>query len=232
MLTVDPAQQGATSRRRNGQHVLMTQGRAVLSNDQMRDYLMCGPCEQRIGVYDNYVSQIACKADGTFAALSSATPTLNHLRTADSYAVDVSSLDTKMIVQFAASVFWRASVSARFPNMSLGRYEDQFRAFLHGTGDFPSDARLVLSIISTKGPPIDRVTTMPAGGRADAYHYEHVFVVAGLHFLLAVGGKLPPAFDLFCLSRSPLALVTSSGGIHDRLMSLGATAKAKGALAR
>lgn len=59
-------------------------------------------------------------ANGSFVALSSAKAALNHLRTADSYAVDVSSLDPRMIVQFAASVFWRTSVSSPVPSMSLG----------------------------------------------------------------------------------------------------------------
>src|SRR5262249_9524926 len=158
--------------------------------------------------------------DGSFAVLSAAKPAGIPSRAADCYAVEISSFDNHAIVRFAASVFWRASVSARFPKVTLGRYEESFRAFLSGSGSFASDSRLILSLIAANGSPVDRVTTMPVSWRASAHHHEHVFIVTGLHFLLAVGGKVPPAFDLFCIARSRLALVTTGGPIHERLTSL------------
>lgn len=215
------------------QIVLMSNGTAILSNDQMRERLLCEPCEQVIGVSERYVSQIVRQQDGSFPALTMVQRVLSPPGTATEHAADASSLDTDAIARFAASIFWRASVSTRFTELTLGRYEEHFRNFLRRQAAFPVDARLIATLIRPiDSSPVDQVMTMPAGSRADGYYHQYIFVVLGIELLLAVGGQIPPAFDDLCLVRTRLVLVSSRGAFTKRMITLGAAATAKGKLAR
>ncbi|MEL7483214.1 MAG: hypothetical protein AAFN41_02550 [Planctomycetota bacterium] len=134
--------------------VTMSEERAILSNDQHREYLLCHDCEGRFNPWEQYVASITWKGRSRFRALDlvEAIPTID-----DDVRSASAELDTAAIIRFGVSVFWRASVSSRVPNFHLGpQYEEQARLFLLGEAEFPPKARLVITLLTPpEGVPID-----------------------------------------------------------------------------
>jgi hypothetical protein len=210
----------------SGQFVNLQENVATLSNDQRKDYLLCEPCEQKVGRWDNCASALAKQPNGTIPLLGmlEPAPMLDGVFRAPNIDVDA-------LARFGASVFWRASISAAFPKFQLGHDDEEaMRQYLNGESTFPTRARLTLAIIKADDSPVDEVVTSPDGRRADGYRHEHVFVAHGLHFLLSLGSEFPAGIDLICFARTGLVTVSDGHALRDRILSLGADAQAKGAL--
>lgn len=209
-----------------GQHVLLTNSAASLSNYQFREHLLCADCEQRIGVLERYASTIVRQADGTFPARALA----RELPMGDPRLLCGDVLDSTSIVKFASSVFWRASVSTRFPDLVLGDDSDEaFRRFLPGEAAFPDSARLIVTLIDCPGAPVDQVVLAPAGRRADAYHRAYAFALFGMAFTLAVG-QPPLSMDLLCFVRTSLVTVTAGEAELELIARVTGQSEVRGAL--
>jgi hypothetical protein len=209
-----------------GQFVNLHQNVATLSNNQRRAYLLCEPCEQKIGRWESYASSLARQPDGSkplFDMLEPA-PMLDGMYRAPS-------LDVDALSRFGVSVFWRSSISAAFPNFELGKSdESSLREYLAGGATFPDNARLTLAVIKAADAPVDQIVTSPTGWRADGYHHEHVFIVHGFHFLLSIGSKFPAGIDTMCFARTGLMTLSDGHALRDRILQLGADADIKGTL--
>lgn len=211
-----------------GQFVSLDEHVAMLSNDQHRDYLLCQTCEQRIGRWEAYASTMARQDDGSLPALTAVEPAplLPGMFRA-------SALDVAVMTRFAASVFWRASISAAFPEHVLGsRVEDALRRYLNDEAPFPDDARLTFALIQSDAVPVDQVVAFPAGGRVDGFRQQHVFVLLGLHFVLSFGAQFPADVDTLCFARTGLLVISGGEGLRDRIVQLRQNAEVRGALAR
>lgn len=213
---------------RADQVVAMLGNRAVLSNDQLREYLLCDDCERALASCEDYVSTITWQGSDNFPALNS----VHAIPTIDDDLRSAAGLDAAAIIRFAMSVFWRASVSRRVPNFRLGPpYEEQAREFLMGEG-FPPKARLVVTLLHPpEGVPIDQVMTIPDVQRPDALHRACSMLVFGMNFTLALG-DVPETYDLFAFERTGWVLLSDGRAQTDALGRLSSSAELKGKLKR
>ncbi len=137
-------------------------------------------------------------------ALVRATP-LGQMRDGFAYSASkITELDVAQIAYYASSIFWRASLSAshdREHGISLGRRcEEEFRAYLTGSADFPAGAALIVQVANTNSPL--NVFSFPFSQNHAAGYHQHSFLAQGVLFWLFVGGRLLPKLDLICIVRS------------------------------
>ena len=106
------------------------------------------------------------------------------------------------LAYFGTSIFWR---SAAFPWKNLGkplicielgaRYLEEFRQFLLGEAKFPTNAALVVEI-SDETNRLANVFNTPFS-RNTGTNYLHWIDIAGLHFNLFVGARIPHEIHFF-----------------------------------
>lgn len=188
-----------------GNHTVAFMGDCVMIDSRhITEYLLCGTCEQRLGVWDGYAARMSCK-DSSFPALEAAEPIENM----GGDGATLPGVDTNALAKFGVAVFWRASVSSKFPRVKLGQHENALRDYLLGKAKFPRRARLILELIRrSPTEPMDQVVIAPeqyAG--PDGYDLLH-FATFGLRYTLFVGRRLPPSADELCLVRSQRVLVS------------------------
>ncbi len=212
-----------------GKLVKLSDRRVSLSSKQEREYMLCGPCEQRFGVWENHVSRVTKQVDGTFPALDTAEPVV---MMGDDPMRRIVAIDRDVVVKFGLSVFWRGSIRKR-PVVSLGgRDEEDFRRYLNGETAFPERARLSVELLKPSADkPIDQVMVLAADQRIDAYHRRSAFLLFGMCFMLCVGvGQT--ADDLLSFERTGLALMSDGEHQFRRVGADFASADVGGALKR
>ncbi len=219
---------------RPAQPVLVEEGKAIATNRQLTEKLLCAHCEQRFGVWEDHVARLAVQDHGGFPWRADLKPVVyGPPVTVSRQVARASSEDTKAVTAFAVSVVWRASVSTVIAKTKLGAYEEPFRAFLSGTTEtFPADARLVVSLVDTGSwIGIERVATMPKSERAPGFQLNW-FVTCGIRFDLFVGDQLPPGSEGTCFARKGLVLLRPPIGSEAAILAMIGRAKGRGKLAR
>jgi hypothetical protein len=210
----------------------VTAAATISMHRQPREHLLCDDCEERVGICDNYASQVLAQPDGTFPWLAVCRP---FARREDLEVLDSSGIDTDKLCRFAASVIWRASVSrTEVPKLSLGPYEALFRQYLRGETAFPHAAVLAVQLQrppATDLPPADRIATLPVQKRHNGYSC-HNFALCGAAFYLFVGGRIPEALKPHCLARTQRVYAVPSDRLIRELGEMIVTSPAKGAVAR
>lgn len=182
----------------NPNPVVMGEKRPYLTSHQPVRRLLCAKCEQRLSSGgETYVVGGCYRPDGSFAIRHTLRSSIPHATVGGDpfyYGTHVRDLDVHALRFFAASVFWRASVTT-WPvsgggpvKNTLGKYEEPFRRFLLQQSPFPASARLLAWVSSEDDPP--RMVSFPRAQRR-AGHHSHDFYIPGLHFILVVGGVLP-----------------------------------------
>lgn len=177
--------------------VVVQNGRAFTTSQQVTAHLLCTECEQRFSRGgENGVLNLCSRGSDEFRLRDMA------LGWSEVALVDDVSLRTipaahhdiaAQCSYFAASVFWRGSAQLWragrnvIETSRLGPYEDQFRQYLLGNSGFPDCARLVLHVTSNP----QNVVMVPSATRHEGY-IRHKFHVPGLLFIIFVGKKLPP----------------------------------------
>ena len=73
----------------------------IAMHRQPREYLLCGGCEGRVSVWEDYASRVLARADGTFPWLTACRPLA---RRDDLEIMESSGIDTGTLCLFAASV--------------------------------------------------------------------------------------------------------------------------------
>jgi hypothetical protein len=183
--------------------VRLTGDIAIISGEQLSEYLLCLDCERRFGAWERYVAEkVAQQVNGRFPGLDTIEPS----RSPDdksTRATDASALDLDKIVSFVASIFWRASVSSAVADLSLGaKYDEEFRNYLRGEEPFPQNVRLFFQLLlSDKELPVDRVMAEPHNLHGDGHEF-YLFAGCGMLMSLVVGDNFPPQYDDLCLARS------------------------------
>jgi hypothetical protein len=180
---------------------------------QFTEYLLCSPCEQRIGRWENYVSTVAVQNDDRFPAAEAATR-IDELCLPDVTVVDLSALDVAAIVRFGSSVIWRASVSREFDRVQLGeRYEPLVRRYLlDDSATFPHFAKLHVELIRPERLRIDRVVIGPYSSKWEGCHI-HRFALFGFRFHVFVGGLVPDYFSELCAARTARGTLTDGSSL-------------------
>lgn len=215
------------------QPVNVTGNDAVFGGEQWAEPMLCTNCEQRLGVWDNYASQIALHVDDTFPARAQA-QRKPELDVEDWLGVDLSALNVASLTRFATSVIWRAHTSSEFfPEVRLGPHAATLAAYLlDPNAALPDCARLIVHIIEhQRGPRVDRVVVGPAASREDGYHVHH-FATFGMWFRLMVGSQIPRVFDHACVARTNHAWISDGRRLMESIYEKARTVATRGALAR
>jgi hypothetical protein len=172
---------------------------ARYSDAQPREYLLCNMCERRFGVWEEHVSGLAVQHDGRFPALNLVR--LHGPFEADKECAAVGAAVGAELGYFAASICWRASVGATYPDVNLGPYEGAFKRFLDGSDGALECSRLVVQVIDRRlGLEVERVGAPPYSFREGGC-WRHQFAVPGFIFTFRVGQRLPARWDEFCFLR-------------------------------
>jgi hypothetical protein len=212
--------------RSGGQGVAIIRGRAGLSGKQAKTYLLCRPCEDLLGVSEDYVARCSLQDDRvTFPLLAAAVSLRSGF---GMHLLDLKGADANHLTRFAVGVFWRADVAQSDPIVNLGSAREHIRAYLVG-GSLPQEVDVVVNLLRPPAgsPPIDRVLVYPA--TEDGAGRQHEFVACGLRFtLLTTFPHIPEA----SLPRMCRGAVSPGHGVTDGVVEKAQASTAYGKLAR
>jgi hypothetical protein len=184
----------------------------------VKEHLLCGACDQHIGKVEARIADLLAPSATGPRFLDRVGPAI-FANDAQLRAVAPGTLNLDDLTFFTASVVWRASVSEKVPQCSLGvPHEDEIRRYLRGEAPFPESAACTILFYDLP-PSIDvelsRVFTLPDSYSRDG-HKEHKFVIHGLDCCLAVGSRLPAWAADSCIYRGAEKWVFLDG--QDRLL--------------
>lgn len=195
--------------------VVVRDGGAWLGGQkQLSEHMLCKPCEDRIGRWEDYVARVSLQRDGKTFPARDAVQIQADLSRDDLVTADASALDVTALVRFAVSVAWRASESSELPGVSLGRYADAARVFLLGDGEdvttMPEWCRVSLALVTPPaGLPIAEVIIPPYSGRLPGGRgHRHAFALFGMCFDVLVGGAAELVFSEICLGTKRRAFLS------------------------
>jgi hypothetical protein len=191
------------SRGRLPDPVLFADGIAVATSIQLAEYLLCGDCETRLAVFDEYVAKLT-------SGPSDRSPLLTALGVqpiGDNQIARLDRLDTSKLAAFALAVVYRAHAARAVPKVGLGPYADAVRRYLMGQDGPPEHVHVVMNFYHELARPLydrgrfTRLIVEPQSNRADG-NLVHWFLVCGLKFEVTVGKcQPPPGITRFCLLR-------------------------------
>jgi hypothetical protein len=210
-----------------GQPVKVTAKASVLTNAQWTAHLLCGVCEERFGRWEHYAFEFLSQEDGAFPWLAGAT------RLGETDASSPNGLEVAKLSRFAASLFWRLSVSGRYP--SLGPYELEFRKYLLEEGaPFPKRTRLVVVLLDHSRVTFGRVDRAIVTYRETRKHGQRIyrFALLGVDLRLYVGGQIPRAVDERCFARTGRVLIGTADAFAKEMGTVMVNSPPKGLLAR
>ena len=145
---------------------LVTKGKDVQTSSQMKRYLLCSVCEDLFSKNGESWVLARCFRGGPANKfllrdmLRTATPMKSDSRGDLVSTVGIVGMDIGKIAYFAASVFWRASVSdwpiqgKVVPQISLGALQEEFAAYLLGKSQFPTSCNLLVYVAGDPTPPL------------------------------------------------------------------------------
>jgi hypothetical protein len=169
------------------------------SSFQMKDYVLCWDCEQRIRKYgEDYVMGLVTKRNGQFPLLErlnkAATRTVGKDWTHYS-ATDTPDIDREKIAYFALSVLWRASVhtwkqeSGKTVKIEIGtKYNEQIRRYLLGETPIPPNA--FLTVVACTDLNSQGSFFVP-GGNFKKKDHSVGFTARGITFFLLMSKTAP-----------------------------------------
>jgi hypothetical protein len=187
---------------RNPNPLHVRPGKAVQTSAQVKDYLLCGECEQRLAEGEDTFFRYCCGGAGDFTLLEMlrAQPPI----TADIhyavYAVPESEHGSVQKVGYmGVSVFWKSAAHTwrdngrTIPGISLGRaYQEDLRQFLLGIAPFPENAGLIVEVSGDNNRMLS-VAGMPASSKHPS-HWVHWVDLFGVRFTLMIGRGMPQQF--------------------------------------
>jgi len=179
--------------------VLVEHGERCFTSPEESEHLLGECCERRVGEWEAHVSQLALRPDGASTAMRMVTLRASRVLNQEAEA-DGAALGDELGL-FAASVVWRESARSK-PRVTLGRYADEFKAFLLAGHGALEHARLMIHIVDKRtAPSASEVASYPAMFWAQGYR-EYQFAVAGMVFTFLVGASVPSRFDYGCYLRT------------------------------
>lgn len=121
---------------------------------------------------------------------------------------DLSQINASKLIYFASSVFWRAAVhhwGDYQHGIELGkRYECEFRNYLLGHSEFPSNAVLTVHVADSEEP--FQMFGLTSGTRVEGV-FQYGLFAQGVLYILLIGARVRPELRRVCLVRSPERLI-------------------------
>jgi hypothetical protein len=127
-----------------GDPVHIRGGKAFQTSEQRKEPLLCGLCEQRLAQVEGRIATLLphAEADASTARLLGLVGLVQDV-SGGYRRVPLGSVSKQDLAYFAASLFWRASVSSLY-NMSLDAgVAEALRRYLLGQAAFPAELALV-----------------------------------------------------------------------------------------
>jgi hypothetical protein len=209
--------------------VMVADGASVLTSKQVTEYLLCGTCENRLSVRENYASKIGVQPNGSFPAKD----TVNVVQSENGVTLaDAQGLDVDALTYFAVSVFWRADVGQIDPIVNLGRAREDIRRYLLGQLPLPADVDLFVSLIVPEQsfPRIDRIIAFPATSSESGVE-RHDFTACGIRFTMYAGGEMPTALTDVSFPRKKVVFISDGRSLLNSVAREVVSSPAKGSLA-
>lgn len=179
--------------------VISSKGMRQMS-DQLRDYVFCPECEERLNKNgERWVLANIPVDDGAQFPLGAALTALSPISVGadvDLYDIKgISSFDIDKLLYFGLSVFWRGAVhewettaGLKAPSVDLCAYEEPIRKFLMGESPWPLDVVITVDIWHSKR--VFQAAYPPnASHLADCQCYW--FYIPGVIFRLFFGQHIP-----------------------------------------
>ena len=196
---------------KNPNPVVISNGRAMQSSHQIRDYKFCAQCEKRFndGGEAWVLSQIPADYAKPFP-LHNVLDVSKAVRYADGTmlfpAANIPAVDLKKLVYFGMSLFWRGTRrwspvdGGTPPKIYLNlKQEKAIRKFLLGKTTLPDDVVITVAIWPYKIVAPNFMVPRPDSGSA---YRRYWFYYGGFIFLLAVGKNIPPRVRETCAYRN------------------------------
>ncbi len=197
--------------------VLINTTTAWNSDKQIRRHLLCGQCEQRFAVREDWTLRHMYRGQQSFKLfdiLSTSTPfavlPAGHVVFE---AATIPQIDVSKLSYFAISVFWRAGVTSwsfgeETTRINLGpRYEEAMRMYLLGSSPFPENVVLQVQVANRRDGCV-RGMFLPKEGEKQFGHHRYRLFIPGIAFYLFVGQKVPVANRDVCFATSPKHIIT------------------------
>ena len=128
------------------------------------------------------------------------------------HASAIPDFDKVKVIHFGVAIFWKASVRDWGTKdytiyVGLGNYAEPLRQFVLGTGPFPKNMYLAVTILPPTVPLLGML--MPTRMVQKDFH-RYKFYVPGVECELKVGKQVPAEWREECLATGPLELVSCS----------------------
>lgn len=178
---------------------------AMLTPKQPAKPFLCQDCEQRFSAGgEKLVIDNCLRAIPNFSlrdSLRAMSPQSDITSEGEGFwGSEALGADLDKYIYFAASVFWRGSVTTwqtmdgKTKRNPLGaKYEEEFRRFLLGKSKFPPNAALWM--IVSDDDDLEPIVLFPFSQKKLGFHI-HTLYIPGIEFRLLVGGQIPVEFTL------------------------------------
>jgi hypothetical protein len=208
---------------KNPHPVLMTSDVSLISARQIKDYVLCGDCEQLFSrkgeswVLANMYRPTGFKLQDS---LIGAWPVHAEPNIAVYAGNSIPGIDMDALVYFAMSIFWRAAVhqwrigSGNSEPLKLGSAQEGIRKFLLG-GPFPADAVVLVSAWPTR--QVLPAAHTPRQGNAPGFEI-YDFLIPGIEFRLMLGAGIPPDLRQVCAQTSGMRCIVSTPMLVDKVL--------------
>jgi hypothetical protein len=185
------------------------------TSEQVSAYEFCRKCEDIFNERgEKWILPQLASLDGfpLYDMLLKAKPFFQQEELSAYHACDITDFEKVKVIHFAMAIFWKASVrdwgtKGKTIYVGLGRYAEPLRQFVLGTGPFPKNMYLAVTILPPTVPLLGML--MPVRMVQKTFH-RYKFYVPGLEFELKVGKQVPAEWREQCLATGPLELVSCS----------------------
>ena len=198
------------SKRENSHPLRLVDGDRKQTSQQAREYLLCADCETRFDRGgESWMLRHLYRGRGVFrlrAIVQACPPLYSESGITMHSAESLPKGSIGQIVYFSASVIWRASIcdwwaaDKKYEALSLGSYQEEFRSYLLGQGEFPQAAVLTVVLSSLERPVI--AFNFPVPSRLDGCRC-HTLHVPGITLQMMLGKRLPDGATELCVLRGP-----------------------------
>jgi hypothetical protein len=197
------------SSRRNPHPVVVHDGIAVISAEQVSQRLLCRDCEDRFSASGEDPVLRHCNRGGGRFRLRDALRSTEAEEARSGFSVHRLEGSLAPLVAphiyFALSIIWRAAAATwRFggkplERLSLGPYEERIRRCLLGEEPVPTHARIVMQVLGSDS--LGATSAFPYSSRVGDV-FRHKFSIPGEFFILFLGQGAPLGFDTVALNSS------------------------------
>lgn len=197
---------------RNPHPVMITNKRAITTAMQVKDYLLCRDCEERLNKHGETWAAGQVYDGKAFPLLDRLNLALPFWETPQTRAVSgfAAGIDTNKLAYFGLSILWRAAahkwrmLDGQTTTIDLGDYEEPIRKFLLGEISLPNDIIVVATACTDWLSQGSFYTPCRVRGNPNT---AYAFLARGIKFTVLAGSNLPASMRELCCVGSKQKLV-------------------------